>query len=129
MFKEFPEAIKGKCATPDTDNLYKIRDDAKKLGDEQADAFHHTVYQLLFAANRARHDIQTAVSFLTTRVKAPDQDDWNKLVRVLCYLNGTRHLKLILSADSMNFSIHWYRCIPPSTRGLPGSNWISHDLW
>jgi len=27
---------------------------------------------------------------------------------VLCYLNGTRHLKLILSADSMNFSIHWY---------------------
>ena len=49
-----------------------------------------------------------AVSFLTTRVKDPDQDDWNKLVCVLCYLNGTRHLKLILSADSMNFSIHWY---------------------
>jgi hypothetical protein len=44
VFKEFPAAITGKCATPATDNLYKIRDDAKKLGDEQADAFHHTVY-------------------------------------------------------------------------------------
>jgi hypothetical protein len=108
VFKEFPAPITGKCATPATDNLYKIRDDAQKLGEEQADAFHHTVYQLLFAANRARRDIQTAVSFLTTCVKAPDQDDWNKLIRVLCYLNGTRHLKLILSAASMNFSIHWY---------------------
>ncbi len=41
--------------------------------DEQADTFHHTVYQLLFVANRARRNIQTAVSFLTTRVQAPDK--------------------------------------------------------
>ena len=62
----------------------------------------------LFAANRARRDIQTAVSFLTTRVQAPDEDDWGKLKRVLKYLKGTRYLKLILSADAMNFAIHWY---------------------
>ena len=53
------------------------------------DAFHHTVvYQLLFAANRARRNIQTAVSFLATRVKAPYEDDWEKLVRVLKYILG-----------------------------------------
>jgi hypothetical protein len=66
------------------------------------------VYQLLFAANRACQDIQTAVSFLTTRVQAPDEDDWGKLKRVLKYLKGTRYLKLTLSADAMNFAIHWY---------------------
>jgi hypothetical protein len=49
-----------------------------------------------------------AVLFLTTRVKAPDQDDWRKLVRVLKYLNGTRYMKLILSADKMKFNVHWY---------------------
>ncbi len=65
------------------DHLFKVREDGRKLSEELADAFHHTVYQLLFAANRARRDIQTAVSFLTTRVKAPDEDDWGKLVRVL----------------------------------------------
>jgi hypothetical protein len=54
------------------------------------------------------HDIQTAVSFLTTRVKDPDEDDWGKLIRVLKYLNRTRYMKLILSADEMNFTIHWY---------------------
>jgi hypothetical protein len=64
--------------------------------------------KLLFTANRARHDIQMAVSFLTTRVKAPDEDDWGKLVRVLKYINGTRYMKLILSADEMNFTVHWY---------------------
>jgi hypothetical protein len=34
-----------------------MREDKRKLNEELADAFHHTVYQLLFAANRARRDI------------------------------------------------------------------------
>jgi len=41
-------------------------------------------------------------------VKAPDEDDWGKLVRVLKYVNGMRYMKLILSADEMNFTVHWY---------------------
>ena len=57
--------------------------------------------QLLFMAMRARRDIQTAVAFLTTRVKNPDEDDWGKLKRVLKYLNGTRYLKLQLTVESM----------------------------
>ena len=65
------------------------------------------MYQLLFAANRERRDIQTAVSFLTTQVKAPDEDDWGKLVRVLKYINVKQYMKLILSADEMNFTVHW----------------------
>jgi hypothetical protein len=64
------------CATPANDYLFKVRENGRKLSEELAEVFHHTVYQLLFAANRARRDIQTAVSFLTTRVKNPDEDDW-----------------------------------------------------
>ncbi len=78
------------------------------MNEELAEAFHHTVCQLLFAASRARPDIQTEVSFLTRQVKDPDEDDWGKLVRVLKYLNRTQFMKLILSADEMNFNIHWY---------------------
>ena len=48
-----------------------------------------------------RRDIQTAVSFLTTRVKKPDEDDWGKLKRALKYLNGTRRLKITLTIESM----------------------------
>ena len=101
FIKEFPEEITGVCATPASDHLFKVQEDGRKLSKELAEVFYHTVYQLLFAANREKRDIQMAVSFLTTRVKAPDQDDWGKLVRVLKYLNGTRYMKLILSTDKM----------------------------
>ncbi len=107
-YKGKPEEITGVCATPASDHLFKVQEDGRKLSIELAEVFHHTVYQLLFAANRARRDIQKAVSFLTTQVKAPDQDDWGKLVRVLKYLNGTQYMKLILSANKMKFTIHWY---------------------
>ena len=39
-------------------------------------------------------ELGSLVSFLTTRVKCPDTDDWGKLKRVMKYLNGTQQLKL-----------------------------------
>ena len=69
--------------------------------------FHHTTAQLLFLSSRARRDIQTAVAFLTTRVKAPDEDDWGKLKRVLRYLKGTRGLRLTLTASDMS-TVKWW---------------------
>jgi hypothetical protein len=107
VIKEFPEEITGTCATPASDHLFKVREDGRKLSEELVDAFHHAVYQLLFAANRVRRDIQTAISFLTTRVKAPYEDDLGKLVRVLKYINLMQYMKLILSADAINFTVHW----------------------
>ncbi len=125
IIKDFLEEIVGKSSTPAGDHLFKIMEDGQKLDDEMADVFHHTVYQLLFAANRACRDIQTAVSFLTTRVQSPDEDDWGKLKQILKYLNGTRHLKLTLCADQMKFAVHWYvdglHQIHEDCRGQTGS--------
>jgi len=70
-------------------------------------AFHHTVAQLLFASARARRDIQTAVAFLTTRVKRPDEDDWGKLRRLLIYLKCTLYMKLTISVESLTL-IKWW---------------------
>ncbi len=72
VIKEFPQEILGMCTTPAADHLYKIQENGKKLIEEMVEAFHHTTYQLLFAANRARRDIQTAVLFLTTQVQEPN---------------------------------------------------------
>ncbi len=118
VIDDFPEEITGVSATPAADHLFKVREDGVKLSKEQADVFHHTLYQLLFTANRACRNIQTVVSFLTTQVQAPNEDDWGKLKRVLKYLKGTLYLKLILSADVMNFAIHWY---------IDGSHQIHED--
>jgi hypothetical protein len=70
-------------------------------------------------------DIQTAISFLSTRVKEPNEDDWGKLKHILKYLNGTRYLKLTLSADQIKFIVHLYvdglHQIHEDCRGQTGS--------
>ena len=117
IIKDFPELIEKVSPTPAADYLFKVREeDARPLGEDQAMAFHRTVAQLLFLCMRARRDIQTAVAFLTTRVKHPDEDDWGKVKRVLQYLKGTRGMKLKLSIDNMqctkwlvdaSHGVHW----------------------
>ena len=69
-------------------DLFKVREDEDRelLGEEMAKKFHRTVAQLLFLCKRARPDIKTLVSFLTTRVKQPDKDDWGNLRYGLMYL-------------------------------------------
>ncbi len=79
IIADFPEEIVGKSAISAMNHLFKIREDGHKLNEKLAKAFHHAVYQLLFAANQVRINIQTAVSFLTTWVQEPDKDDWGKL--------------------------------------------------
>jgi hypothetical protein len=108
VIPEFPEKIMEVASTPAADHLFKLCTPTKAhiLPESQAIAYHHTTAQLLFLS-WVSHDIQTAVAFLTTRVKVPDEDDSGKLKQVLKYLNGTRHLKLTHSADSLSI-LHWY---------------------
>ena len=54
-----------------------------------------------------RRDIQTAVAFLSARVKEPDEDDWNKLKRLLKYLHGMLYLPLIPEIDNLNIIKRW----------------------
>ena len=107
--EDFPEEIKSAAATPAAEHLFTVCEDNedKLLPEEQALAFHHTVAQLLFLSARARPDTCTAVSFLCSRRRAPDEDDWGKLKRVLKYLYGTKHMKLCIAADNLENSTWW----------------------
>ena len=108
ILDDFPEKMTGVASSPAADHLFTIcpPTEARLLPESQTIAYHHTTAQLLFLS-WVRHGIQTAVAFLTTRVKKPDKDDWGKLKRVLKYLFGTRSLKLTLSADSLSI-LRWY---------------------
>ena len=95
--------------TPDTTNFININEDSElELLDEiQAHAFHHAVPQLLFIGIQCRKDAQTAIAFLTTRMKKPDKDNWKKLRRFLGYLKQTIKLPLILRADIVKVMKWW----------------------
>jgi hypothetical protein len=109
VIEQFPEEISGRASSLAAEHLFGVRNESKArvLEEERALAFHHMVAQLLFMCMRARQDIQTAVAFLTTRVKSPDKDNWGQLKRVLKYLNVTKYLKLRLSMENVGM-LKWY---------------------
>ena len=78
----------GKAITPATDFLFDARpsDTTVKASLEDVEYFHSYVAKLLYLGKRVRPEILTAVSFLTTRINPCDNDDMNKLARVLSYL-------------------------------------------
>ena len=91
VIDKFPEVLHGTKACPAGKHLFDIRpDDVRELlPEEMASKFHRIVAQLLFLCMRARPDIQVCVSFLATRVQAPDKDDCGKLRHCMMHLKGT----------------------------------------
>ena len=109
MISSFPENITGsKVKTPADNNLFILNDnDNHVLNDEQRETYHTMVAKGIFLAKRGRPDIQTTNAYLSTKVKEPTKNDWNKLRRMLQYLYNTSDLILSLSADNLNV-IKWY---------------------
>jgi hypothetical protein len=114
---------KGTKSSAAPDNLFKIDEDCKKLGADRATQFHNLVAKTLYATKRARPDTCTAIAYLTTRVREPDEDDWTKLSHLMKYLRGTRKLPLTLSADGSGILKWWVDAafaVHPNMRGHSG---------
>ena len=47
------------------------------------------------------------IALLCTRTKEPNVSDWNKLIRMMKYLNGMQDIELTLCAENLR-SIKWY---------------------
>jgi hypothetical protein len=106
LVDEFPMQITKTVPTPAAENLF-AEGQGPKLDKDKAKTFHTWVAKALLACKRARPDIHVAVALLCTRATSPNQDDWNKLIRLLEYINGTREDVLTLGADELNV-LKWY---------------------
>ena len=114
---------KGTKSSAAPSNLFTVDEDTKDLAPNQAVEFHNLVAKTLYATKRARPDTCTAIAFLTTRVRAPNKDDWTKLVHLMKYLRGTRKLPLTLSADNTGVLKWWVDAsfaVHPNMRGHSG---------
>ena len=111
MIKEFPLDLKSTdtVMTPATEDLFTVKTgkNVKKLQQHQQQSFHTVVAKGLFLCKRARPDIQPTIAWLCSRVKEPDETDWEKLVRLIKYLNGTQDKVLTLSADNLRV-LKWF---------------------
>jgi hypothetical protein len=94
IIKEY--GITGTSATPAIDSLFVVNDDDELLNESEKGKFHTFTAKLLYLARKARPDILTTVSFLTTRVSKPNVNDKIKLERLLKYVSFTKSLKVTL---------------------------------
>jgi len=108
MLADLPSDMDGIAATAAPSHLFEVNmNDPIMFDEDNATLCHHNVAKLLFLCKRARPDIQTAVSFLCTRVKGPDNDDYKKLTRLVKYLRDTLEMPLTLEADKLNILKWW----------------------
>jgi hypothetical protein len=102
--------IVGKCRSKTSaaaDNLFVVSEDCKKLSNEAAAAFHTIVTEALYVTKRARPDISLVIAFLTTQVRSPNIEDWEKLRHLMEYQRGDKDRPLKLGADNEGIFM-WY---------------------
>ena len=104
VLEEWSEELRGSNINQHSDYVFTIRDgdDPELLPQEIASQLHQTVAQLLFLCMRVRPNIQTTASLLTSRVRSPDVNDWDKLKHCLLYLKNICHMKHYVSADLLS---------------------------
>ena len=108
MLNDAPSSMDGKAATPAAAHLFKINTvNPKLLDQERKDLFMHLVMQGLYLSQRGHPDIRTAISFLCSRLKCPDEDDYKKLTRLIRYLWHTLHMCLVLGKDDTDV-VRWW---------------------
>jgi hypothetical protein len=120
----FIPVTKQRFKTPAPDNLFVANEDYDKLSEAASADFHTIVAKtLLYVTKRARPDTCLAIAFLTTRVRAPNTDDWGKLCHLMEYLRADRYRPLILGADNKGL-LMWYVdasfAVHPNMRGHTG---------
>ena len=91
-----PSDMNRTAPDPARAGLFTVDKTSPRLSSTEAEFFHSMTARLLFAAKRARPDIQVAVAYMCTRVRELTVDTYVKLSRVIQYLRATVHLLLVI---------------------------------
>ena len=105
--KMFGEELTGAVTSPCARHLLEVREEVNQLDEKRKEMFHSVTAKLFYIETRSRPDIETAVSFLTTRVDRSDEDDWKKLWRVLQFLRQTIEDVRVIGCESMDSLFTW----------------------
>jgi hypothetical protein len=102
ILADLPAEMDGEAPSPVANHFLTVNDDQTKVDEKKAQLFQTYVANTLFLCKRSIPDLQTAVAFLSTRVKSYDKDDYKKLICMLQFLRAARGDFLTLSADRLH---------------------------
>jgi hypothetical protein len=95
----------GTAKTPATDGLFELRETSPKLTASQSKRFQRHVARIAYLAKRAKPECLPAVAFLSTRVTCCDEDDMDKLIRLLKYLRESEDRGLVLRPGTKGITV------------------------
>jgi len=93
--------VEGYATSPAAETLFQIDEESPALDAEQLAVFHSRVAKVLYLAKRVRIDCLCATIFLATRILNGTQQDWDKLDRLLRYINATREIGMVLEGSNI----------------------------
>jgi len=82
--------------TPSTAELFQIDETSPHLDKVMREKFHSEVASISYVVKRIKPECLPVTSFLMTRVHNSTEQDWQKLERLLSYMNGTKNIPLCL---------------------------------
>ena len=107
MLKTFSEELTGKVLTPAANDLF-FAGAGGLLRDSQREIFHSIVAKGIFVAKRSGPDIGPTIAVLSGQVRAPNNDDWEDLRRLLNYLKRTIDEHVMVRIDGIFQVTKWY---------------------
>ena len=83
---EVIEKVEGNVRSPAQHGLMTVDKESERLDKHRSNVFHSVTQKLLYITKRARPDLETLLSFLTTRVTKSTVEDWKKLKQGLQFV-------------------------------------------
>ena len=81
--------------------MFSHEKDQVELEKDASETFHTYVMKCMFVAKRGRPDILTGISYLSTKVLNPYEEDVKKLTRIISYLQNSINICLTLEAGNV----------------------------
>jgi hypothetical protein len=100
--------VTGGARTPATEGLFESRATATLCTEQRRKDFHSIVAKMLYLAKRTRPECLTAVAYLATRVSRCTEDDWDKLTRLLRYVNDTKERGIIFRPGKEGITVRMF---------------------
>ena len=90
-----------------TNKFYEAREDVKQQSDNEGELLHSVVENLLFIMKEYITDLETSMSFLTTRVLKIDVYDWERMRRTLRFVHCNLKEKICCGATKIDKTFTW----------------------
>ena len=103
----FVEDPDEKLTTPAYSHLFIFNKQKKQLDEEKRKIFHLVVVKILYIMKRARPDSETAILCLCRRVSKIDVDEWEKINRLMLWVEETIDDKIIIGSNILTNVYTW----------------------